>query len=146
MPKFEVDYKLKRALDPSRRIESTLRRLPDVILNHTANYRTSLQEVKQVLTEQMKRAKFEYIDKAASRDTKEGIQMAIDLYNVNNPPKRFLTNAAPITDFELNILPKMTEFTDHQGYYISDTGHKIDDYNVKLTQSSKQVKEDFKNQ
>ena len=135
MPKFEVDYKIKKATDPARRIESDDRRLPHVILNHTSNYLVSLKDVKQVLNEQMKRAKFEYIDKAASRDTKDGIQMAIDLYNIKNPPKRFLTNAAPRTDFELRVLPKIKEFTDHKGHHISKTGHKIDDYNIKLTKS-----------
>jgi hypothetical protein len=42
----------------------------------------------------MKRAEEEYIDKAKSRDTKQGIQMAINNHILHNKPKRILTNAA----------------------------------------------------
>jgi hypothetical protein len=34
----------------------------------------------------MKRAQEEYIEKAATRDTKDGIQMAIDVHKMMNKP------------------------------------------------------------
>jgi hypothetical protein len=55
----------------------------------------------------------------------------IDEQIKKNGAHRFHPNAAPMLDFHVLAMPKIESYTDHHGYHISKTGHKIDNYNYK---------------
>ncbi|CDW91790.1 folylpolyglutamate synthase [Stylonychia lemnae] len=153
---YQVNEKLNdeegfnRSLEFAMKVEevntSGKHKVEDRLGRFDADFRGKVGMLDVALNSYMNEAKHEFLIKPSPYHTREEIQKYIDLGVKNEEKGKKIFNQGKISDFDIIKVKKVSHFTDHQGNYLTKTGHKIDDFSLQKHQKHVGISSLLKNE
>eukprot|EP00347_Sterkiella_histriomuscorum_P021884 403332429 len=124
------EKKLDFAMKMEEVITTGKHKVEDRLDRFDADFRGKVGMLDSVLKTYMKDAKYEFLIKPSPYHTREEIQKYVVAGAKKEEKGKMIFTMKNMSDFDIIHVNKLSHFTDHQGNFLTKTGHKIDDFSI----------------